>query len=312
MATKRIELVNSGVLFNEELHEYWLEGRLLSGITGVIQRQLFPNEYDSVPEHIMEQARIYGTEVHKSCQLFDSEWENDGTIEVQDYISICKEYGLVHEASEYLVTDGANYASACDKVYRFSDTEFAIGDIKTYYGKLVGEKLEKCRWQLSIYRYLLTLQNKGAKCDKLFVIHLRNKQKKDGTYDHVSEIIFVDPIPSDICKELLDADLRGEQFKNPFSIPEELRPQIERIKALIETKQKAEEELNAIKQNVLSTMELLDVKSWATDSVRLTRKLPTTRTSFDLRQFKIGHPEITDYDQFMKTSNIAGSLMVAV
>ena len=27
----RIELTQSGVLFNEELHEYWLDGKQLSG-----------------------------------------------------------------------------------------------------------------------------------------------------------------------------------------------------------------------------------------------------------------------------------------
>lgn len=310
----RIELTQSGVFFKEDTHQYFREtdGKELSGITGLLQRQLFPHEYDSVPAYILKKAADYGTAVHKSCEDFDAEWKHDGTVELQDYIDLSKEYGLVHQASEYTVTDGENYASNIDKVYRTSDTTFSIGDLKTYYGKLKGEKLEKCRWQLSVYAYLFELQNKKAKVDKLFVIHLRNKQKKDGTFDHVKEIIFVDRIPSDICQELLACDLRGEQFKNPFAIPVEFTSQLSRIKELIELKNKAEEELNAIKANILESMTFLDVKNWATNEVRLTRKLPTTRTSFDLKSFKIGHPEINDYDLYQKTSNIAGSLMVNV
>ncbi len=38
---KRIELKNSGVIFNEEAHTYHLNGKELSGITGMLSRQLF-------------------------------------------------------------------------------------------------------------------------------------------------------------------------------------------------------------------------------------------------------------------------------
>ena len=308
----RIEITHSPVVFDEQKHEYWLDGKELSGITGVIQRQLFPQEYSGIPQRILDAAAEYGRSVHKSCESFDKEWKHDGTVEVQDYIDLCKEYGLIHEASEYLVSDNTSYASMIDKLYRTSDTTFSIGDLKTYYGKMQGEKLEKCRWQLSIYAYLFELQNKKAKVDKLFILHIRNKQKKDGTFDHVKEIIFVDRIPSDICKELLDADLRGEQFKNPFALPDEIAPRLDRIKVLIETKNKAEEELNAIKADILSSMEFLDVKTWATDEVRLTRTLPTTRQSFDLAKFKQAHPNINDYDQFYKVSHVSGGLKIAV
>lgn len=58
-------------------------------------------------------------------------------------------------------------------------------------------------------------------------------------------------------------------------------------------------------------MEMMDVKSWFTDTMRLTRKLPGIRTSFDLQAFKKDHPEI-DFDAYMKTSKVAGSLVIAI
>ena len=209
METKRIELTDSGVLFNKELHEYWLGDKQLSGITGMLQRQLFPNEFEGIPEAMIQEAARYGTEVHESIEMFDSFWVNDGTQEVQDYITLCNENSLVHERSEYTVTDGVNWASNIDKVYRMSDDTFSIGDIKTY-GTMISEKMEKGRWQLSIYAYFFELQNKGARVEKLFIIHLRNKAKSDGTFGHKAEILPVERIPSDICKELLNEAQVGD------------------------------------------------------------------------------------------------------
>ena len=248
---KRIELKDSGVLFNEEEHTYWLDGKELSGITGMLQRQLFPTEFDGIPQHLIQSAADYGTCVHQSCEEFDKNWVNDGTQEVNDYIQLCKDYGLVHECSEYTVTDGANWASMIDKVYRVSDDTFSLGDIKTY-GQMTPEKLEKARWQLSIYAYFFELMNKKAKVDQLLIIRLRNRMKKDGSFDRIKEIIFVNRISSEICKELLDCDLRGEQFVNPYNIPDEYKSQEQTIRDLIQTKAEVEEQLANIKARILA------------------------------------------------------------
>ena len=300
MTTKRIELKDSGVLFNEEEHSYWLDGKKLSGITGMLQRQLFPTEFDGIPQHFIQGAADYGTSVHVSCEDFDKNWINDGTQEVNDYIELCKDYGLVHECSEYTVTDGENWASKIDKVYRVSENTFSLGDIKTY-GQMPPEKLEKARWQLSIYAYFFELMNKKAKVDQLFIIRLRNKMKKDGSFDHIKEIIFVNRIPSETCKELLDSDLRGDEYKS----------QEQTIRDLIQTKVEVEEQLANIKARILADMEKQGVKTWATETMRLIRKLPTTRSSFNLPAFKSDHPEL-EYDSYMRISPVAGSLQIVL
>ena len=128
MATKRIELKECGVVFNEEDHTYYLpeKDKYLSGITGMLERQLFPDTYEGVNENIILRAAEYGKSVHKSIEDFDMNWSNDGTQEVADYISLTSENGLVHEESEYLITDNENYASLIDKVYRVDDCTFDI------------------------------------------------------------------------------------------------------------------------------------------------------------------------------------------
>lgn len=311
MATKRIELTESGVVFDPTQHTYELNGNYLSGITDLLQRQLFPNEYANIPKAILDQAAAYGTSVHQSCEDFDANWYNDGTQEVLDYIQLCQEHSLTHEASEYTVTDFANYASNIDKVYRISSDTFDLADLKTY-GKMTPEKKEKARWQLSIYAYLFELQNRNAKARNLYILHIRNKQRKDGSFDHISTLIPVERIPSEICKELLDTDLRNEQFQSPYAIPREISSKEKRIRELMLTKEAVEEELNGIKSQILTEMESRNVKTWITDGgIRLTRKLPTTRTSLNLTLLKEEHPEI-DYDNYMRESTVSSSLTITV
>lgn len=312
MVTKRIKLKQCSVVFNEEDHTYYLpeKDKYLSGITGMLERQLFPDTYTGIPEAIIKQAAKYGSAVHQSIEDFDMDWSNDGTQEVADYISLTTENGLVHETSEYLITDGENYASMIDKVYRVDETTFDIGDIKTY-GIMTPEKREKARWQLSVYAYLFELMNKKAKVRRIFILHIRNKAKKDGTFDHISDFIELVRIPSEIVKELLLADSKGEQFSNPYAIPEDIRQQESVIRQLIQVKQDAETRLNSIKARILSLMEAQDIKSWCTETMRITRKLPTTRNSFSLADFKEAHSEI-DIEPFMRTSQVAGSLTISI
>lgn len=312
MATKRIKLKQCSVLFNEEDHTYYLpeKDKYLSGITGMLERQLFPDTYAGIPEAIIKQAAAYGKEVHQSIEDFDMFWENDGTQEVADYITLTTEQGLIHETSEYLITDNENYASMIDKVYRVDETTFDIGDIKTY-GVMTPEKREKARWQLSVYSYLFELQNKKAKIRRIFILHIRNKVKKDDSFDHISDFIELKRIPSEIVKELLLADSVGEQFVNPYAIPEDIRQQEPLIRKLIQAKTDAETKLNSIKARILTLMETQDIKAWATETMRITRKLPTTRSSFSLSDFKEAHADI-DIEPFMKTSTVAGSLTITL
>lgn len=312
MATKRIVLKQCSVVFNPEDHTYFLpeKDKYLSGITGMLERQLFPDTYEGIPEAVLTQAAEYGTSVHQSIEDFDMDWHNDGTQEVADYIRLTAENNLVHEESEYLITDGDSYASMIDKVYRVDETTFDLGDLKTY-GVMTPEKREAARWQLSVYAYLFELQNKKAKVRRIFILHIRNKPKQDGSFDHIADFIELSRIPSEICKELLDADKAGEQFQNPFSIPKEISSQEGLIRELIQTKQEAEEKLNRIKSKILKAMEEQDIRTWTTESMRITRRLPSTKSSFNLTAFKEANPNM-DLSAFMRTSQVAGSLTIAI
>ena len=58
-------------------------------------------------------------------------------------------------------------------------------------------------------------------------------------------------------------------------------------------------------------MEAEDIRSWFTDTMRITRKLPTTRTAFNLQLLKSDHPEL-DYAKYTTTSQVASSITITV
>lgn len=307
----RIELNDPGVVFNKEEHSYCLNGKQLSGITDMLRRQLYPDEYADIPPAIIKRAAQYGTAVHESIEDFDTNWRHDGSTEVQDYIDLCTDHGLIHERSEYTVTDFSNFASNIDKVFRSSDDTFALADIKTY-GAMTPSKLQMARWQLSCLAYLFELTNPEAKVGTLMVMRLRNKQKSDGTFDHIKEIIMVDRIPCEICKALLTAESEGKQFLNPFDIPASYASKEARIRKLLTLKETIENEIGSIKADFLDAMTRMNVQRWdLPEGTRITRKLPTTRSSFNLASFQAANPGL-DYDAHMRTSRVAGSISIAL
>ena len=306
----KVNLINNGVTFKEDEHEYWLGDKQLFGITTAIQHQVAGHEYDGCPEYLIRRSGDYGKSVHKSIEMLINDFEHDGTVETEDFRELTKDMSI--EACEFNVSDLEHWASNIDVITRVSDNEFDLYDIKTYSNsKLTKTQLLKAKFQLSIYAMLFEGQNKGAKVRNLGIIHICCKTKKDGTENHISEILPIDRIPNDVCQNLLDCELQGTQFQNPYDIPKDVASKVNRIKKLIQTKKECEEELNAIKKDVLETMLFLDVKSWKGENITFSRIEETQRSSFDLVAFKKAYPDLP-YDSYVKTSKVAGSLKIAV
>ena len=314
----RIELnYVDGLVFQEDEHRYFLNGKELSGVTPVITKQLFPHSMDGIPKHILNASAEYGSKVHKILENWDKLWQKDDeSVELKDYRSICREYGLVHEASEYLVTDFQNFASACDKIYRIDDTTVSIGDIKTVYGDLTKkankDKLERCRVQLSLYRYMFLLVNPQMNVKDLFVMHIRCKERKNGTIDRIAKLIYVEPLPISTCKALLEAEVKGEQFVMPEAEPQkELAVDESLIRHLLQTKAEVEEQLSNIKAKLLSDMEALGETTYITPTgIKIVRKLESVRRAFDMKAFTSSNPDF-DLTPYMKESRVASSLSIA-
>lgn len=297
----RTELIKSPVVFNDDEHTYWLGEKQLSGITGMLQSQLFPDMYKGVSEAVLNRAALKGTAVHTTIEFVDEFNISNGTIQADNYLRICEENNLTYEASEYIVSDLEHFASPIDKVYRVSDDEFILADIKT----TATFHKEYVQWQLSIYATLFERQNPGAKVVGLAGIWLR---------DDKSKYVKVERIAPETIDALLHAEIAGEQFDNPLTkietfdesqvaLTDSLADIERQIKAL--TKQREE-----MVSNLKAAMEMHNVKKWETDSVKVTYVDATSRESFDSKQFKVDHSDL--YEQYKKVSAVKASIKITL
>ena len=248
-----MQLKNSGVIFREEDHTYWLNGKQLQGITGILSRQLFPNKYADVPEHILKNAAKRGTEIHEACEAFDM-FGISSREEVDWYAKLQKDEGLEIIESEYLVTDNDAYASAIDKVGTVKGKN-ALLDIKTTYSL----DIDSISWQLSIYKYFFNLLNPDIEIDGLFAIWIRDGAK----------LVEVKEQPQEEVVRLLECDRQGIQYEPVLQIPEKYNDKAfnliksltdiaEQIKGLEETKKQYQSSIEEL-------FSKFDITKWETD-----------------------------------------------
>lgn len=297
-----MELVKPTVIFDPEAHTYRTpHGVPLQGITGMLHRQLFPDEYRDVPQHILDRAAERGHAVHQICELADDLGITPEEPDGQAYIRLKADMGLTYRASEYLVSDLTHFASAIDKVYEEGDDAFTLADIKTTYR--LNE--EYVRWQLSIYAYLFELQNPGARVARLLALWIR-----DG---HASAFPM-ERIPPDIVTALLEAEIEGRQFANPLSVPSTLPEEYRQMEqGIVEIERQAKywaDRKKELMEGIMREMVLSGAYSWEGERIRLTRKKDGIRRSFDQKRLEKEHPDI--YAAYVTESPVAGSVTLKV
>lgn len=298
-----MNLVQSTVIFDPEAHTYHTpEGVRLQGITGMLSRQLFPDEYKDVPTHILNAAAERGKAIHQICEMADElEILFTDSLEAQAYIRLKEQLGLDYVASEYIVSDNTHFASPIDKVYADGDS-FVLADIKTTY------RLNEwyARWQLSVYAYLFELQNPGAKISRLLALWLR---------DGHGQAFPMERIPSEVIQDLLQAEVEGRQFVNPYatpatstSLPDKYRQMEQSIANILAQCKYWEEQKKALADGLMKEMVLAGAYSWEGDLLKVTRKKDSIREDFDKKRLKEEHPDI--YAAYVKETPVSGSITI--
>ena len=284
-------LKNSNIIFDKENHTYKLGDDYLQGITGLLNKHLFPNKYAKVPSEILKKAASKGSFIHECCELVDTLGIIPNVLEAQNYIKLKEKNNLTTIANEYLVTDCKNFASAIDVVL----DDYSLADIKT----TAEFDSEYVSWQLSIYAYLFELQNPTLKVNKLFGIWLR---------DTTAELIQVDKISSELVKELLQCELDNKLFVNPLvkKIPDKVFILEEELINLDTQFKEIDIKKKALLESLLDEMEAENADKWETSRIRLTRRKATLTERFDSKSFKEVNPDL--YSQFVKISPVKSSI----
>jgi len=291
-----MKLNESGVIFNSEDHTYHLGKKRLSGITGMIGRQLFPEKYSAVPEFILKKAAKNGTRIHNECTAFDILGIAD-TLEAQQYAELIGKEDINVLLNEYIVSDNKNFASPIDKV-GIIDEDLCLFDVKT----TAILDLEYVSWQLSIYKCFFEEQNPSLKVKKLFAIHIKNGAK----------LTEVEIKPIELIKELIRCEVSNEQFDNPFA-PVVANKESEMALNLVEGIASIERDLEHLrayekdyKKKLLNMFKELNVDKWETDLFIITKSKDHERSRFDKKGFKEHHPELAE--QFTTNITVKGGL----
>ena len=281
--------------FNAAEHKYYnKDGKELQGVTGILKRRIFQDEYNGVSQAVLQNAADRGHLIHSRIELYDSMGVGDDMAEVQSYISLIEENNLECLASEYLVSDNEHYASAIDKVYHIKGTpenEVVLSDIKTTY----RFNREYVSWQLSVYAHFFERMNPKYKVVGLSGIWVREDERRGS----IKKYIPIDRKAPIKVIELLDCDINDTPF-NTSVLPNYINENVDRLLFLNERIKALTEEKEAIQREIQESMKKDGVDSVDSGLILFTRVASSTRNTFDSSRFKQEHADM--YEQYLKPS----------
>ena len=134
--------------FNEEKHEYTLDGKKLLSVTQLMQKYGLAPDYSNVNQAVLEAKANYGKYVHEEIEKWIKEREIGLSTELINFVKYIKETNTSVIESEYKVWNDV-VAGTIDLITN-RDNQPIIADIKT----TSTIHKEPVSWQLSIYLYL--------------------------------------------------------------------------------------------------------------------------------------------------------------
>jgi hypothetical protein len=66
-----MKLNQSSVIFDQHAHTYTLNGKTLSGVTSLLNRQLFKDKYTGISEELLAKAASRGSLIHETIELVE-------------------------------------------------------------------------------------------------------------------------------------------------------------------------------------------------------------------------------------------------
>lgn len=160
------------VIFNEEEHSYWYNGKELHGVTGAIGKMLGKSFPDN--DTVML-ATMYGSDVHKGVEMWIKEGREPSTEGGKWVVSELKKFAqendVVKYQSELLVSDFESTASCIDIVAIHKNGTATLFDIKT----CSAFQRESFSLQLSVYKKLYE-QNYNRNVTGLYVLGTKSQR----------------------------------------------------------------------------------------------------------------------------------------
>lgn len=300
--TKKITLNVPKVTFIEESHQYFIGKKELKGVTGTLIKKAFPDTYKNIPESVLMKAAERGGLIHNTfetfCSIFDADLKQypNPTEELLAFHSMLVAYDLHYVASEYLVTDGENFASAIDGIFADSEGNIYLVDYKT----TATLHYDNVSLQLSIYAKWFEEQNPDLKVKEIVCMWFKNGQSKFQPLPRVADYQIDDLINAYL------ADDTDYQYK--VEIPEQFSA-LEQEYILITARMDALKiKQDDLKEQMMKMMEANKQKSIKTNIGSYSYVESTTKRTLDMKLFKEKYPNA--YERLTKVSFSKPSLRI--
>lgn len=300
--TKRITLAEPKVTFIEESHQYFLGKKELKGVTGTLIKKAFPDTYKNIPESVLMKAAERGGLMHNTfetfCSIFDADINKypNPTEELQAFHSMLVAYDLHYIASEYLVTDGENFASAIDGVFANNEENIYLVDYK----RTNTLHYDNVSLQLSIYAKWFEEQNPGLKVKEIVCMWFNKGHSKFQPLPRVAD---------EHIDELINAYLTDDaDYQYKVEVPEQfssLEQEYRLITARIDAMKIVQDDL---KEKIKKMMEANKQKSIKTNIGSYSYVAATTKKVFDTKLFKDTEPD--HYEYYLKETATKPSLRI--
>ncbi len=292
--TKKITLNVPKVTFIEESHQYFLGEKELKGVTGTLIKKAFPDTYKNIPESVLMKAAERGGLIHNTfetfCSIFDADIKQypNPTEELQAFHSMLVAYDLHYVASEYLVTDGENFASAIDGIFADNEGNIYLADYKT----TATLHYDNVSLQLSIYAKWFEEQNPDLKVKEIVCMWFKNGQSKFQPLPRVADYQIDDLINAYLADDT-DYQYKVEVPEQFSALEQEYRLITARIDAL-KIKQ------DDLKEQMMKMMKANKQKSIKTNIGSYSYVESTTKRTLDMKLFKEKYPNA--YERLTKVS----------
>ena len=300
--TKKITLNVPRVTFIEETHQYFIGKKELKGVTGTLIKKAFPDTYKNIPESVLMKAAERGGLIHNTfetfCSIFDADLKQypNPTEELLAFHSMLVAYDLHYVASEYLVTDGENFASAIDGIFADKEGNIYLVDYKT----TATLHYDNVSLQLSIYAKWFEEQNPDLKVKEIVCMWFKNGQSKFQPLPRVADWQIDD---------LINAYLADDaEYQYKVEVPEQfsaLEQEYRLVSARMDALKIKQDDL---KEQMMKMMEANKQKSIKTNIGSYSYVESTTKRTLDMKLFKEKYPNA--YERLTKVSISKPSLRI--
>lgn len=294
IATKKITLNVPKVTFIEESHQYFIGKKELKGVTGTLIKKAFPDTYKNIPESVLMKAAERGGLIHNTfetfCSIFDADLKQypNPTEELLAFHSMLVAFDLHYVASEYLVTDGENFASAIDGIFADSEGNIYLVDYKT----TATLHYDNVSLQLSIYAKWFEEQNPDLKVKEIVCMWFKNGQSKFQPLPRVADYQIDDLINAYL------ADDTDYQYK--VEVPEQFSALEQEYRLITARMDALKIKQDDLKEQMMKMMEANKQKSIKTNIGSYSYVESTTKRTLDMKLFKEKYPNA--YEKLTKVS----------